>query len=695
MSTGETNPTDAAARDRRINRIIEALLELPTEQWDERIRAETAGDAAFERAVRARLRFLDEDGHPGRTPAGGVAPGQSGDDAADNAGRAPRTPGSTNTPGTARPAGEPDLRPGEMLGEFKLIAELGGGGMGRVWKARQERPARLVALKVMRPGLRAEDLRELFGFEGFVHGTLRHEGVVHVYDVRELTPPGGGVPLPVIVMELVEGAEPITAWAGRTRADPRAIARAFAKVCDAVQHLHTKTLVHQDLKPGNILIDAGGTPKIVDLGVCKPANSVLERSPRLRDLWRRAGTPEYMSPEKRDARLPEADTQSDVYSLGVVLWETLAGRRYIERDPGASTEQRLRNAADRVPEPPSARRPGLPADLDAITLRALAESPRERYRTAGDMGAELRRFLDHRPVHAAGGGVLYHAVKFLRRHRSASIIAGVVLLSLLILGASLSVFAVRAQTLGERTRLAERERAEQRRVAAQARANSEAFESLIDSLLEAWADPRSLAIDPQQRRLLLTTIEDGLVRLSQSAPEDADPEVLRQRRLVEADIRWRLGNFYDEQTLYQDARRQFALALTLYEQHGGPAPRTEQTRRRLAQVYLSLEPPRLEEAVRLLTEAIADERDRAGGGTLLAKLQADLAGALFDLGRYAEARDRALRAVDTIESMPPGPREAASGLLERARELAADSDARLDRLRRGEIERRPDDNAAP
>ena len=695
MPTGETNPneigpsetgqSETGDRDRRINRVVEALLDLPRERWDERIRSEAGGDPDFEHRVRTRLRYLDD---PDDLPAGRSDGGLGADDVAHGRraptadARPPATPGSADTPGdTPGDADDLDLRPGQPLGDFKLIAELGGGGMGRVWKARQEKPSRLVALKVVRPGLRAEDLRELFGFEGFVHGTLRHEGIVHVYDVREITPPGSRVPVPVIVMELVEGAEPITAWARRTGADVRTIAHTFADVCDAVQHLHTKTLVHQDLKPGNILIDVRGKPKVVDLGVCKPANSTLERSPRLRDLWRRAGTPEYMSPEKRDARLPEADTQSDVYSLGVVLWETIAGERYIEREPGASTEQRVRNAAARAPEPPSNRRPGVPADLDAITLRALAESPRERYRTAGQMGTELRRFLNHEPVQARGGGTLYHAGKFLRRHRSASIVAGVVSLSLLLVVVIAAGFLVRAQTLGERTRTAERERAEQRRITAQAQANSEAFESLIESLLEAWADPRSLAIEPEQRRLLLTTIEDGLVRLSQSVPEDASPEEIRQRRLVEADIRWRLGNFYDDQTLYEDARRQFALALTLYEQHGGPDRRTEETRRRLAQVYLSLDPPRLEEAVRLLNESIAYERERSGVGTVLAKLQTDLARALFDLGRFAEAREHARAAIGTIEAMPPEQRSAAAGLLERARDLATESNERLNALR--------------
>ncbi|MEM0983635.1 MAG: serine/threonine-protein kinase [Planctomycetota bacterium] len=639
-------PLDPAERHRQVNRAVETLLDTPDDDREDRIQELASGDTGLEKAIRKRLRYLDDDED--------------------------RKTESSDAP---------DLAPGDQLGDFHLIVELGGGGMGKVWKARQDKPSRLVALKVMRPGLRAEDLRELFGFEGFVHGSLRHQGVVHVYDVKELVPPGVGKKVPVIVMELVEGAEPITEWAQRSTADVRTICEVFAKVCDAVQHLHTKTLVHQDIKPSNVLIDHDGEPKLVDLGVCKPANSALEKSPRLRELWRRAGTPEYMSPEKRDARLPEADTQSDVYSLGVVLWEVLAGRHYIEREPGSTVAERMQRAIERAPEPPSTHRSGIPADVDAITLRALEASPRDRYRTAGQMAVELRRFLNHEPVLARGGGALYHLGKFTRRNRSGTIVALVITISAVLLAGVSAGFVLRARTLDDRTRTAEEARLSQERAASQALANSEAFESLINALLEAWADPRSLTLAPEQRGLLLTYIDDALVRLSQTTPESASPEDIRQRRLVEADVRWRLGNFYDEQTLYNDAARQFSLALGIYEQMNTSAERIEDARTRLAQAYLSLDEPRYEDAARLLAQAVGQEIERSGGGTLLAQMQIDWARALDGLGRHAESLERAREAIATIDALPATAARAATALREQAQEITDEATAQLELMR--------------
>jgi eukaryotic-like serine/threonine-protein kinase len=307
-----------------------------------------------------------------------------------------------------------DAPPPASIGPFRIVREIGRGGMGRVFLAEQETEnfRRKVALKIVdRPGAGEEGARR-FREEARILAALEHPGIARFYDA------GWTDGRSYMALEYVEG-EHLLAFAARQGLDTRQRVEVFLQILDAVDFAHRRLVVHRDLKPGNILVDAGGAAKLLDFGISKMVDPETAIDPTHTET--RAFTPAYASPEQ--VRGERVTVASDVYSLGVVLYELLAGCRPLERGTEESDPRPPSSAARRMDttggprETTTTRWRDLTGDLDAITLKALRGEVESRYASAAAFAADLRRWLDGKPVEARRGGRRYRMAKFTRRHR--------------------------------------------------------------------------------------------------------------------------------------------------------------------------------------------------------------------------------------------------------------------------------------
>jgi serine/threonine protein kinase len=317
------------------------------------------------------------------------------------------------------------LKPGERVGPYQLERALGSGGMAEVWLAQRADGAfkREVALKLpMLSGLR-QDLPSRFARERDILAALEHENIARLYDAG-ISAEG----LPYLAMEYVHG-EPLTAWCDAHRLGVRERLKLFLEVLDAVQYAHGHQVIHRDIKPSNILVSDSGHARLLDFGVAKLLAEEDERT-ELTQLYGRALTPEYASPEL--IRGDPIDAASDVYGLGVVLYELLSGSRPYQIKAGASLaalEQAVASAPVERPSAQLGRDAGadrsttqdklarrLRGDLDAIVLKALAKRPEDRYGSAAALADDLQRYLSGEPVKARPAHPSYRFTKFVQRH---------------------------------------------------------------------------------------------------------------------------------------------------------------------------------------------------------------------------------------------------------------------------------------
>jgi tRNA A-37 threonylcarbamoyl transferase component Bud32 len=276
---------------------------------------------------------------------------------------------------------------------YEIEGELGRGGMGVVYKARQVKANRTVALKMILGGGHAGSAeRERFRTEVEATARLKHPGIVSVYEVGE------HAGLPYFSMEYVDGGSLAGLAGGRPMA-PRAAAAIVERLARAVEAAHLAGIVHRDLKPGNILMAADGTPKVGDFGLAKRMDSDAGQTRSGAVM----GSPGYMAPEQAAGRAKQVGPAADIYALGAILYELLTGRPPFE---GESIPELLAKVAQETPEPPSARRPGVPRDLDTVTLKCLEKLPAHRYPTAAALAEDLRRFQQGESIAARELGVV-------------------------------------------------------------------------------------------------------------------------------------------------------------------------------------------------------------------------------------------------------------------------------------------------
>jgi serine/threonine protein kinase len=401
--------------------------------------------------------------------------------------RAHQAMGSIHAGRGGGPAATVDLapaeQPGTVLGPYKLLEQIGEGGFGVVFLAEQTQPVRRkVALKVLKAGMDTRQVVARFEAERQALAILDHPHIAKVFD-------GGATASgrPYFVMELVKGV-PITEFCDQNRLTPRQRLGLFLSVCRAVQHAHQKGLIHRDLKPSNILVSRHDTTpvvKVIDFGVAKALGQELTDKTLFTGVAQMVGTPLYMSPEQAGMSDLDVDTRSDIYALGVLLYELLTGttpftahqfknagydeiRRIIREEEPPKPSTRLSQSTDTLPLI-SAQRQTEPArlsklvrgELDWVVMKALEKDRTRRYETAAEFAADVQRYLADEPVLACPPSAGYRMRKFVRRNRGPVLAASLVTLALVAGVVGTAWQAVRA----EQGRRAEAERAEGERLA--------------------------------------------------------------------------------------------------------------------------------------------------------------------------------------------------------------------------------------
>ncbi len=487
---------------------------------------------------------------------------------------------------------------GDAIGPYHLVRKIGEGGMGEVWIADQEKPIRRrVALKLIRGGMSFRAIVARFESERQAIAMMDHPNIAKIYDAGS-TPDG----VPYFVMEYVDGV-PIDRHCDEHRLSTRARLELFMKVCEGVQHAHHKAIIHRDLKPSNVLVavhDGRATPKIIDFGVAKALAAPLTEGSMKTEVGQIIGTPAYMSPEQADMSGRNIDTRTDVYSLGVMLYELLAGSLPLDTESSwkEGLESVLRTIRQVDPPRPSvrvstagehstdsaARRGTIPTalmrqlkgDLDWITMKALEKDPARRYGSPADLAADLRRHLDNEPVVARPPSTTYQMAKFVRRHTVAVGGAAVVAALLIVFAITMAVQAGRIAR--ERDR-ANREAAAATQVSqfvtdlfkvsdpSEARGNSVTAREILD--VGAGKIRETLSDQPEVQARLMATI--GSVYANLGLYGDAVPlleEALEGRRstLGENDpstlaSMQELGILAYRQGRFEDADRLFSGAL--------------------------------------------------------------------------------------------------------------------------------------
>src|SRR5580693_1649497 len=325
------------------------------------------------------------------------------------------------------------------IGPYRLVQMVGTGGIGEVWRAEQTAPFhRTVALKLIKAGMDTRAVVARFESERQALARMEHPNIAKVFDAGA-TPEGR----PYFVMEYVPGLS-ITGYCDRHRLTIHERLALFMQVCEGVQHAHQKAVIHRDLKPSNVLVtdvDQKPVPKIIDFGLAKATGARLSQATMYTEAGGVVGTPDYMSPEQADSSERNIDTRTDVYSLGVILYELLAGvlpygsrksddtgkaamlAKIRSEEPTLPSSQlkgrgeSSRDSAEKRREEPQALRRHLRGELDWITMKALEKDRSRRYGSPSELAADIQRHLHDQPVLAGPPGATYRASKFIRRHR--------------------------------------------------------------------------------------------------------------------------------------------------------------------------------------------------------------------------------------------------------------------------------------
>jgi len=467
-------------------------------------------------------------------------------------------PGAASSSGSSSPVpdvGDPGLsEAGRMIGPFRLTRKLGVGGMGEVWAADQVAPVRrTVALKLLKAGMDTRQIVARFASERQVLALMQHPGIAQMFDAG-VTDSGRSY----LVMEYVDGVR-ITEYCDRAALGVTERLRLFQQVCEAVQHAHQKGAIHRDIKPSNVLVteqDGRALPKVIDFGLAKLISQDLSDA-TLTEVGTLLCTPAYASPEQMSFGAIDVDTRSDVYSLGVLLYELLVGvlpfeadasgpaalldlRRSIRELEPTRPSTRLSRLGDRGSGPAKLRgtdagalRRQLSGDLDWIVMKALEKDRSRRYASPGDLARDTQRYLEHEPVLAGSPTPLYRVGKFVRRHRLATAF-GIAVMSLIIAFAIVS--AMQVKRIG-----AERDRA-----AAEA-AKASSINTFLQNTLGA-ADPWQTGADMSIR----STLANAANKIDSA---------FKEQPLVAAAVRRTIGNTYVGLGRYDDAEPLLRAAL--------------------------------------------------------------------------------------------------------------------------------------
>ena len=315
----------------------------------------------------------------------------------------------------------------KRIGKYHIRREIGSGGMGAVYEALQENPKRRVAIKVLKSSVASEAARKRFEYESQVLGRLKHPGIAEIYEAG--TYDDGDGPMPYFAMEYISGRKNLIEFALEKKLDRDKRLALFTQICDALHHGHQKGVVHRDLKPGNILVDGEGRPRIIDFGVARATDSDVALATMQTEVGQIIGTIEYMSPEQCEGDPELVDVRSDIYALGVVLFELLTGERPRKLD-GTSIYEAIKTIRESVPTRMGMVDRTLRGDLETIVGKAMERDADRRYQSALEFKQDIDRFLASEPIEARPPSLAYQSKMFAKRHKGAA--AGIVLVALIL-----------------------------------------------------------------------------------------------------------------------------------------------------------------------------------------------------------------------------------------------------------------------
>ncbi len=574
--------------------IARRLISLPAVEREAALRTECNGDDSLRREVE-RLLSLDD----GATVAGG-----STDSTADNSAPAPAAP-----------------RPQEQATpKYRLLSVLGEGGMGLVYLAEQASTGQRVALKFLRPGLVSSLSLKRFEREARTLGRLQHTGIARVLDAGSMSLAPGAPSQPFIAMEFVQG-ESIADFAREHDLALDQRLSMIIELCRAVHHAHTRGVIHRDLKPSNTRVTDEGEVKVLDFGIARvledaDAQSVTEAGSVL-------GTLAYMSPEQASGAALEADTRSDVFSLGLVMLETLTGRK---PDLGHTSTfvEALRRASERDLATDRAQFAGLPRDLALIIATATAHDPDRRYQSAEEFAADIERFTRNEPIAARAPSAWYIATRFAQRHKGAAIAASLIVLTLAGGVVAASTQAVIATRQRDRAISAER--------------SSNAVNALLVDMLTSADPERSMGEDLRVRDVLDEA--ERTLALDQS---------LANEPYIEGVVRGALGRAYYGLGLYDKADTNLQAAHDLLAPLGEQAWKPALDAQRYSGM-LALQRGNAEQALDTAQAAYDALAARLGPDDIESiQAQGEIAHAMFMAGKQEDAMALFLRTAEHAE----------------------------------------------
>jgi len=487
--------------------------------------------------------------------------------------------------------------PPDFIGPYRIIRKIGQGGMGVVYEAEQPETQRRVALKVIIGGRHVSDLQiKLFQREIISLARLNHPAIAAIYQAGR-TEDGNHY----FAMELVEGVtlleDSTVATGDRSTAALARKLELFIKICDGVNYAHQRGVIHRDLKPSNILMTAGGQPRILDFGLARiiddegaDGRSLVMESGRL------VGTLPYMSPEQARGSADGIDLRSDVYALGVILYQMLTGEMPYRLDSHSILEK-VRIICEREPEHPRRIGPEIPRDVATINLKALAKDPARRYQSVAAMAEDIDRFRKGYPIHARPLSTVYHLRKMIARHKIPAMLMGLLIVSIAVTGV---VAVVQARRIAG-------EAAKKSRIIAE-------FEALYEA-----ADPWKAG------RRDVTVLETLNARSREIEAElEDDP-------LVAAAVRNTMGMTYLSFSEFEGAESHLSFALSTRERLLGDADaETAESLNDLGELRYFQE--RLDDAEKLWRRALAARRD--------SDLEADVAETLNNIGNLLRRRGK-------------------------------------------------------
>jgi serine/threonine protein kinase len=608
-----------------------------------------------------------------------------------------------------------DLPPeqvGDNIGPYKLVEELGEGGMGSVFMATQKEPVRRrVALKVIKPGMGSKQVVGRFEAERQALAMMDHPSIARVFD-------GGTTESgrPYFVMELVNGM-PVTEYCDRYRFTTEQRLDLFGQVCQAVQHAHRKGIIHRDLKPSNILVthvDGRAVPKVIDFGIAKATGGQLTEETVVTNLAQMIGTPLYMSPEQTELSSQDIDTRSDVYSLGVVLYELLTGTTPFDRQriSEVSYDEFRRIIREEEPQRPSTRLSTLDAaldtvagkhhtdartlsrqvsgELDWIVMKALEKDRTRRYESANELAKDVQRYLDNEAVEACPPSTAYRLRKFARRNKTALATISAVALALVV-GAGIATWqsiratqALHGETAAKnlaKQRLADVD--EQRKLAETnfrlaeknhqlAEKNFQLAFDAVDEMLTEVAGEELVNV-PQAEPVRRALLEKALA-FYEGFLEDRgnDPQVRQEAGRAHL----RVGEVSALLNKHEEAEKALREAIALFEKLTAEFPRQSDHRHSLAESRHKLggvlgELGRLQQqretyrqALEIQRPLVAEFPQRREYRNLLGLIYASLGNLHLSTGRIADAEKAYQLGQDTLEQSPadskPGPDDQAS-----------------------------------